>query len=228
MASELLLVNPRRRRRARKMSALQRQYFGGGRRKRRSSLRVSAVSRNPRRRSRRRVSRLRRNPRFARARAYVARRRSGGGSSFGFGHILNDVLIPSAIGAGGALALDLAWGMLPLPASLTTGTLAPITRVAGAVAVGVVVGMIFGKRWGAWATVGSVTVTLADLFKSSIAANFPALHLGDGMGVYVGRGNVHPYAGRLQGMDGMDGMDYYTPAQQVGVGSMDGVGVYVP
>lgn len=179
--AEMLLINPRRKRRAgvrrmrrnpRRMSALQRQYFGGGRRnprrRRRSRPAMTTMARNPRRRYRRAraaIRRFRRNPR-------------GMGGNFNLSHIMRDMLVPAGIGAAGALALDLAWGNLPIPASLQTGTLAPVARIAGAVLIGIAVGMVAGKRNGAYATVGAMTVTLADLAKNWVASSYPAVSLG--------------------------------------------------
>lgn len=203
--AELLLINPRHRRRAsvkrarrnprrrrrRAMTALQRQYFGGRRARR--------LTRNPRRRRRyhamrrnpRRVRRFRRNPSFARARAYVR----GARFPTTVGGIM-DMIIPASIGAAGALALDMAWGSLPLPATLTTGTLAPVTRIAGAIGIGVVVGMVAGRRNGALAGAGALTVTMYDLIKPYVASAFPQVpglgywsparqHLGSYVGAYV-------------------------------------------
>lgn len=185
--SELLLINPRRarrmRRNPRRLSAKQAMYFG------------------PRRG---RVRRLRRNPtavvaaparpgRFRRARAYLAsrRRRSSTGGSFNIESIMTGMLLPAGIGAAGALALDLAWGNLPIPDVLKTGAMAPVARIGGAVLIGVAVGMVAGKRNGAYAAVGAMTVTIADLAKTWAASSFPSISLG----AYVGRGGQLGYYG---------------------------------
>lgn len=191
--SELLLINPRAKRRTmrrnpRRMSALQRQYFGGGRK--------------------RRVRRMRRNPianlapaaaprRRGRVRSYLASRRarrSSGGGGLSFNGIVSDMLLPAAIGAGGALALDLAWGNLPIPDSLKTGNMAPIARIGGAVLIGVVAGMVGGKRFGAYAAVGAMTVTIADLAKTWAASSFPSVNLG----AYVSRRGMGYYGAARQ------------------------------
>lgn len=204
--SELLLVNPRAKRRSRRsgpqrMSALQRQYFGKNPRRRRSRTRTRS----------RRVVRMRRNPtavatmptprrrRFGRARAYVRsmrRRRSGGGGGMGSISRITDLIVPALIGAGGAMALDVAWASLPLPDSLKTGTFAPFTRIGGAIGIGWLVGMVAGKRYGAIAGAGALTVTLYDLAKPYIASAIPSI----------------------------PGLGYYSPAQQYGV--YRGMGVY--
>lgn len=204
--AELLLINPRHKRRSRrrKMSALQRRFFGGGRRRKTRRSRTSLFGGG-----RRRVRRLRRNPavvpvttgrrrrRFSRARRYVSRsRRRRGGGSMGLGGVM-EMLVPAGIGAAGAIALDMAYASLPLPASLTTGTLAPVTRIAGAIAIGVAVGAVMGRRNGALAGAGALTVTMYDIIKPLVASSFPSVPglgywnpartMGTYVGAYVGR-----------------------------------------
>lgn len=191
--SELLLINPRAKRRTmrrnpRKQSALQRQYFGGGRKRR-----VRRMRRNP-------IANLAPStaPRRGRVRRYLASRRarrsSGGGGGLSFNRIVSEMLLPAAIGAGGALALDLAWGNLPIPDSLKTGSMAPVARIGGAVLIGVVAGMVGGKRFGAYAAVGAMTVTIADLAKTWAATSFPSVNLG----AYVSRRNMGYYGAARQ------------------------------
>lgn len=206
MPGEILLINPRRKRsRRRPMSALQRKYFGR---------RVSHAARNPRRSPRRRVTRARRNPstalsipsparrirrrRSVRGRARLFRRRRSSGNISSFSGFTSNALMPAAIGAAGALALDMAWAHLPLPPTLMSGPLAPITRIAGAVGIGMLAGMVAGKKFGGAAMLGALTVTGYDLIKGYMTAAAPApattgayvgmnAYVGDGMG-YVGVG----------------------------------------
>lgn len=208
--SELMLVgNPRRRKRRsgrrRKMTAKQLMYFGPKRRRRRARVAAAARPRRHRRRSpalissaprrrrhRRRVTRLRRNP----------IRMSG----FSVKRFMNDALIPAGMGAAGALGVDLAlgYGASYLPASLQTGLPNTAVRLAGAVAVGYVAGMVGGKKFGEAATAGAITVTLYDLIKGYVKSAVPSLPLsgmgwvspglqigGYGMGAYVGADNAY-------------------------------------
>jgi hypothetical protein len=203
---ELLLVNPRRRKRragtrrrrgARRMTAKQLKYFGPRsnprRRRRRSGGRRRhmsvGVARNPIRRHRRRRSYgLRRNPSSIRR--------------FSPRSFMNDTLMPSAIGAMGALGVDIAmvYAAPYLPAMLTTGFGASIARLGGAVGVGMLASKTMGKRYGDQVTAGAVTVTLYSLIKSQIVS----------MGL----------------VPGLSGMGWISPAWQVGTG-MHGMGTYV-
>jgi hypothetical protein len=214
MPSELIVMNPRHKRRRRRrgahrrrvshvrknprrrMSALQRKYFGGGHRRRRHS-------------RRRRVSYVRRNPTNGLvASAPVHRRRRSNGHASSPIDMLTETILPAGVGAAGALALDMLWGYLPLPASLMTGALAPVTRIAGAVGIGLLVGMVAGEDFGEEALSGAVTVTLYDLFKSNLQSVLPAaVQPAPGaapLGVYVNRLGYYtspaPYVGHRPGM----------------------------
>lgn len=213
-----LVGNPRRKRRKgakrrrsgkrRKMSALQLKYFGPKgnrktskkRRKRRKSAAL-AVSSAPVRRSKRRRSGRRRN------------RRSSGGRrmarlSFNPKSFLNDTLMPASIGAAGALALDaaLTFASPYIPAQLNTGIARSGVKIAGAIGIGMIAGMIGGKRLGEQAMAGAVIVTMYDLLKPFAAGVIPGVS-GYDMGwvspapqlaSYVGYDNA--YSGGMNGM----------------------------
>lgn len=194
--AELMLINPRKRRRAkRKMTAKQRRYFGKrpkAKRRRRTAV-VAAPKRrrtymsNPRRRKK-----YRSNP-------------IGGFRPMSF---VNQTLMPAAIGGAGALGLDILLGALPLPAMLKTPAMRPIVRIAGAVGIGILAGMVTNKRLGEQVGAGALTVVLYDTIKGFAKTTFPTLNLGDidsdypqmeylspapqvdDMGVYVGDSNT--------------------------------------
>jgi hypothetical protein len=188
MAAEMILVNPvrRKRRTSRRMSPLQRRYFGKRRRvsrvrsnprRRRSYARVTRARRNPRRRhSYRRVTRARRNP--GRVRHYASRAYHGArgflGGAMGFAR---EKLLPGVIGAGGALAVDLAWPYAApyLPVIATTGVGAAATRLALAIGVGYAGRAVGGKRFGDEVMNGAIIVTLYDVIKGYAVAAEPAL-----------------------------------------------------
>jgi len=206
--AELLLVNPRRRRKhnpkrravaksnphrrrrrhnpRRRMTALQAQYFGKGRR-------------NPHRRHRRRkhnpVSvRRRRNP----ARRYVTRRRNpsarGMMGAFSPRTLIKGTVMPAAIGAAGALGIDVIWSFLPIPINFKTGPMAPFVKILGAVGIGMLAGKFLGREIGQKAMMASVTVTMYGLVKGYAQAAMPTLPLGayiDGMG-YTQAGQFIP------------------------------------
>jgi hypothetical protein len=114
--------------------------------------------------------------------------------------VVEGKLIPSAVGAGGALLLDIALGLVPLPAVLTTGTMAPVVRVAGAVGIGMLAGKFLGKRRGDQVAVGALTVTLYQAARGFLVGKVP------GLSGYVDGYNLLP--------DGTVG--YISSGQQVG------------
>ena len=171
--SHLMLINPRRKRRAKKTRA----------RSHKRRARVVSMRVNPRRKHRRAARRTvgRRSIRLTRPHLFPRRppRRAGRATTFkGF---MTGTLVPSAIGAGGALGLDLVMGYVPLPAMLTTGMLRPVTRLAGAALIGWVASMVASRQTAANVTAGAVTVVLYDTFKGWLKTAAPTLPL-SGMG----------------------------------------------
>lgn len=205
--AELMLINPRKRRRKvkktsakrrgkrRTMSALQRKYFG-----KRKPKRNHAVAKKSRKRSKKVSSRryrgYRHNP-------------SRGLGKFSVQGFTKNTLMPSAVGAAGALGLDILIGFLPLPPALKTGPMRSVVRLVGAVGIGIVAGMVVKKETAAQIAAGAVTVTLYDTLKGFVQTAMPTLQLGetdifeeypslayagagqvvDDMGMYVGDGD---------------------------------------
>jgi hypothetical protein len=188
--------------------------------KRRTSRRKSSssrrkVKRNPianlggfakKRRTSRRKSSARAAPSSARRRTHRRRRSSPGGAigrtfsrvtNSGVSGLLNSAA-PAAVGAGAALAIDLAWGYVPIPDSLKTGPLAPVTRIAAAVAIGMLVRAALGKKFGNEAMAGALTVTVFDIAKGYLKnnTNLP-------LSYYGGRVPALSYNSR--------GLGYYAP-----------------
>lgn len=194
---ELMLINPRKRRKRRKMTAKQRQYFGKRRKRTRARSRsvapFSGVSMNPKRRRRRSRSRGRT---FSAARRYKRNP-----IKFSPMQFVQSTLMPSAIGAGGALGLDLLMGFLPLPAAMKTGPMRPVIKLAGAVGIGMLAGMLTNRRTAEQITAGAVTVVLYDTLKGFAQKAMPNLVLGE---------------------DEYPALEYLSPAQ-----SVDGMGEYV-
>jgi len=105
--------------------------------------------------------------------------------------IMDDIkstFIPSAIGGGGALLLDVAMGLLPLPAAAKVGPMSPLVRVAGAVGIGVLAGMVVSKRTANQIAAGALTVTMYDLAKRTLrtmsGGRIPGLNDYSSMGAY--------------------------------------------
>jgi hypothetical protein len=184
---EMLLVNPRKRRKkakGRKRASRRRRRSGG--RKRRAigyTIGNSPIRRrklNPRRRrrrgSRRRSRGYRRNPISLRG--------------FTPGNLLGQVTgaLPGAVGA---LGLDVALGFLPIPVTWKAGIPGYLTKIVGAVALGMVASKVVGSSTGAKVTTGALTVMFHGILRELLASNFPAVPLGmylqPGMG-YAGSG----------------------------------------
>lgn len=170
--SEVLLINPRKRRKA----ATKRRTTAK-RRTTTAKRRTTRVRRNPaprlgstRRRSSRR--RVRRNP-------------------------IGIDFMPAAIGAGGALASDLALGYLPIPDSLKTGMARAAVRVGLGVALGMVIGKVAkNKTMGRQITAGALTVVAYDTVKKTLQQQMPSLPLSD-----VGQFQIYEYSD--PSMDGL-------------------------
>jgi len=162
--AELMLINPRKRRRKHKAKA--RKHVA--KRRRRHSVMSAAPVRHKRRRymsnPRKRSRKYRRNPSMRGFRPMA---------------FMKDTLMPSAVGAAGALGLDMLLGFVPLPAMLKTPTMRPLVRIAGAVGIGIVAGMVTNKRIGEQVGAGALTVVLYDTLKGFVTAQFPTLTLGE-------------------------------------------------
>lgn len=196
----IALVNPKRRRRRsarrnprrrRAMTAKQLQYFGKRRSRRRSRRSVSAA---PRRR--RRASFGRRVRRHARRFA----RHTGGGVSLrgmNFNSFLKGTLVPSAVGAAGALGVDLMLGYATpyLPTMLTSGPVVPLTKIAAAVGLGMIAqGVTKDRNIGEHVMAGAITVVAYQWIRDMVKAQFPTLPLSEyvsGMG-YAGPALAFP------------------------------------
>lgn len=200
---EIALVNPRRRRRHRRRRAAVRAARPVRRRRRTRARRrrpvVTALRRhslyltNPRRRRR-----YRRNPAVR---------------GFDIQRFASQTLMPSAVGAAGALGVDLLLGFLPLPPALKAGPMRPVVRLAGAIGVGMLAGMIASRQTAEQVTAGAVTVVLYDTMKGLLTQMMPQLPLGQ--------------------YDTPEAMGYVSPAVQVGEDAVsaylsEGVSAYVP
>lgn len=120
-----------------------------------------------------------------------------------------NLLKASGIGAAGALAIDLVYAKLPIPASMQTGTLAPVTKAAVTVGLGMLAGKVLSKPMAHSAVVGALTVQLHAILKNMAA----------GVGI--------------AGYTDINGIEYYSPAEIAASGmsqyisGADGVGEYV-
>lgn len=103
------------------------------------------------------------------------------------GGFFKDTLMPSVVGGAGALALDVALGVLPIPPALKTGPAAPLVRIAGAVGLGMLAGKMVNRRVGEQVAAGGITVAVYNLARTFLVGKVPGLSMyPDGaMGEYI-------------------------------------------
>ncbi len=187
--STLMLANPRRRSRKTRSPAQRRatrELVAFNRSKKRSVKR-----RAPRRIERASRIRRRRNPIKAKG-------------------LIDDMVMPSAIGSAGAIGLDLAFHFLPLPSMLKTGAGHLAAKGVGAILIGMLAGKVIKKSTANELARGALTVTLHSAAKDAIGHFLPNFALG-GVGDDYGL---------------TDAMGYYSPAiVQDGVGEYQDAGI---
>lgn len=156
----------------------------------------SPSSRPKRRRARKsnpapRTYARRRARRASSAPVRTRRRRRSNPIGGGIVRELQQALVPSAIGGAGALAVDVAMAALPLPEALKTGVARPVARIAAAVGIGAIAGMVTkNRRMGNQVMAGALTVVLYDTIKGALAkvvgGKIPGIGVYDlpGIGVY--------------------------------------------
>jgi hypothetical protein len=215
MAAELMLINPRRRkhrrkarvtharrnprRRRRHMSALQEAYFG------------KRSSRHRSRRRGRRVIRAHRNPRRRRHYTVMRRNPSVSGNPVGF---VSNMIIPAAIGAVGGVGVNYIFNNYA-PASLQTGVLNPISRLALAALLGIGVGAVTDSRTGGMVAAGAMTVTAYDMITNFMNGQSVFQTSGQQQGGQ-GQGQMGRFLGRGMGrIVNQRGFGYMNPARQL-------------
>lgn len=140
---------------------------------------------------------------------------------------LSNTLMPSVIGGAGALALDVAIGVLPLPPALKSGPMSPLVKVAGAVGLGMIASKMVNRRVGEQIAAGAITVQVYNFAKAMLIkvgqGKIPGLSMyPDGyMGEYVSGDELPEALGYTD--SGMQVGEYVSPD-----GSMAGYesGVY--
>jgi len=133
---------------------------------------------NPRKRRRKTTKRrrttttVRRNPVARKRTRRSPVRRSGMGGLF-------NSLVPAAIGGAGALGLDIAFGLLPLPANVKTGPLAPAAKIGGAILLGMVARRVTNKKTGDMVAAGAITVAVYSAVRGLFQKFVPNVPLGE-------------------------------------------------
>jgi hypothetical protein len=156
------------------------------------------------RRTRHAAPKRRRNPIAASAVHRVTRRtrRARSRNPIGMTGIMSGIT-DAAIGAGGALAVDMAFNYLPLPANMKTGMVGVAAKAATAIALGTVGRKVLGRTAGKMAA-GALTVIAYDALKGFVpGAASPVAGLGyfnpglpagylpqQGMGEYINSSNM--------------------------------------
>lgn len=210
--AELMLVNPRRRRRRvkakrkspkkrRRMSALQRKFFGKKRTKRNPI--VMAKKSRRRRRSIIAKRRYKRNP-------------SGGFSTKSF---MRNTLMPSAVGAAGALGIDVIMGFLPIPIQFKTGPMRAVVKVIGAASIGYIASNFMKRETANQIAAGAITVAMYDVFKGFMQQAMPNIPLSENDALIEEYPSL-AYAGAGYTVDGMNDINEY-------VSDDENVGMYV-
>lgn len=235
MSEALFLVNPRRKKRkSRKgrMPAGLKRYWASRRgvvkKRRMKRYRRRAVAAAPRRRRRARAMtvvkrRRRRNP-IGRVHRRRHHRRSNPFSVRGLQH----TLMPAAIGAAGAVALDVAYAYATpyLPASMQTGLISSAVKLAGAIGLGFGARKFLGREKGNAIALGALTVTGYGLIKPLIAQFAPTIKGLSGYADYADYRGVGAYLPRA-GMGAYiqpKAMGYYSPAAIVQPSGVSGLG----
>lgn len=113
-----------------------------------------------------------------------------------------DIIVPSLVGAGGAVGLDIAWGYLAampaVPVMLKTGWGRTIAKGITSIAIAAVMGQFkMLKDFAQPFAIGGVTVLAYESMRQFMAQQAPNVAM-DGMGMYV------------------DGMGYYSAGVNAG------------
>jgi hypothetical protein len=240
MVGQLAILNPRRRRKAsakkrvRKMTAKQLKFFGPrkGKKKKAKARKVAAraaraarpeviiVKSNPKGTRTMAAKKTRKRRRKAKVFTHKsgAKRYRRNPRSLEAGFIKN-TLLPSAIGAAGAIGADMLLGYLPVPPMYKTGPIGAALRIGSALVVGAAVGAIAGRESGEEAAAGGVIVTLYQLSRGFIPAQaMPATAMNRYMpmrGYIPMRGYAPAAMGRGQGAFAprQPGLGYLSPAR---------------
>lgn len=189
----------------RKMIAANRRRRAPAKAQRRAPAKRRRVRRNPATK----VAARRTYSRTARMNPVRRRRRTVRKNPITMRSITNDLVLPAAVGAVGAIANDALFTYLPLPAQFKTpGFARYASKAVTAIGMTWLASMVVQRKTAVQLGVGALTCLTAEIARGmmqGIPALAPAAM--EGMGVYT-----------------MGGLGYYNPAVPAG----GGMGVYVP
>lgn len=209
MAGQLMLVNPRKRKRT--VRKFRRNPDPPASRKKRRTSAKTKVKRGARK-ARKAVFSFAKKAR-RRTSKFVAAARKGGRRTKSYrakrsqnlkqlisnpGGFIRSTVVPSAVGAVGALALDAAYAYLPIPANIKNGALAPVVKIGTVGLLGAAAAHFAPQKslkMVHTAVTAAIIITAYSWLKSRVQAAVPQLRLGalqdDGMG-YVQAGLYMP------------------------------------
>jgi len=136
---------------------------------------------NPKKRKRRKtakrktVAKRRKSPVARRKKTY--RRKRNPARRGGFGRIVQDTLMPSAVAAGGAIGLDVLMAYLPVPETLKTGPMRHVASGVGAIGMGMLASMFLKPKTAELITTGAMTVVMHNAGKEMVQRFAPNIQL---------------------------------------------------
>ncbi len=206
MSARNLIVsrNPARKRRSAAQKAASR----------RNIKKAQAARRSPRRRRRTTTKRRRRrNP--SHVAAYRRPRRRSNPRMPTLRGIINNQVIPAAVGGGGAVLNDMLVNLLPLPLNFKVGWLRHVSKAVGAIAIGYLGSMFLRQRTADQLGAGAMTVVGYNVVRDLAAQFVPQLPLGEyldpGLSEYLDPAALGYYGAGLN--PGIPGAGLETAAQ---------------
>ena len=135
------------------------------------------------------------------------RRRNPSMKTIGKG-IIGGMVMPAVTATGGALALDLAWGYLPIPIQFKTGSTRLLAKSVGAIVLSKLAGFVVSKRTADQMGVGALTVVMHEAAKDLIVKTMPTVKL-DGIGYYSPALPSAGFSNGSGGFEDVNGMGMY-------------------
>lgn len=133
--------------------------------------------------------------------------------------VKDNLLVPAAVGAVGAVVIDVVAGYLPLPASMKTGNMKYVSKAGVIILLGMLASKVVGKKQADAAVVGGLTVMFHGIVKDFATKTFPGVMpmagLGEGddvLGLYspgMLSGDDEEMLNQYMPARGMAGMDAY-------------------
>jgi hypothetical protein len=143
---------------------------------------------------------------------------------------MRNTIAPAAMGAGGALMLDVVYGYLNpyLPVTLQSGWMQVLVKGAAAVGLGMVGMRMLGRDRGKVLMLGALTVTLYSALRTAVTGmGIPGL---SGYGDYTPF-PMHGFGAYMKGptgTPGIQGLGYVSPAAVIGPTMSPRMGAYMP